>query len=487
MSTPDDTYYLRRAPMSRALAHLAVPMMAATTVGVVYGAVNAGFIGSLHSTALLAAVTFGLPLTAVVMAIGGVLGTGGSTAVSRLLGELHALGPGDQGAAVALRARIRRLSAFTVWGAVVAGVVVGVAGLLALHPLTHLLGATGDAFAPTADYVAVLLAGTPVLAAAFAVEQLVRAEGATRASMTGIVVSTAVNLALDVLLILVLRWGVTGAALAIVGANVVTVGWFATHLHRHSGEVRIGLRWFRPDAATARTVLGVGVSELLMSGFLTVTAVVFNNVAARYGDGVLAAFGLAQRIVQLPEMLAMGVALGVMPLLGTAFGARDPGRLRAALVHAGSWVAACVLVFTLPVFLLRERVLTLFSADPVVLGTGLTVLTAMLVAALFNGFTGLATTTFQATGQGGPAVVTSVVQGVLFVPVLLAARWALGLAGVVWAMPVTEVVCFAVAVVLFAARRSRTVPVRGQSTSDCVPSTTASASRSASALPGSAV
>ena len=196
---------------------------------------------------------------------------------------------------------------------------------------------------------------------------------------------------------------------------------------------------------------------------------VFNNVAARYGDGVLAAFGVAQRIVQLPEMLAMGVALGVMPLLATSFGARDTARLRAALVHAGTWVAACVLVFTLPVFVLRERVLTLFSADPAVLTTGLTVLTAMLVAALFNGFTGLATTMFQSTGQAVPATVMSVAQGVLFVPVLLTARRAMGLTGVVWAMPITEVLCFAVAVALVLARRSQTMPA-GESTTDLVPS-----------------
>lgn len=468
MTTHDGTYYLRRAPMSRALAHLALPMMAATTVGVVYGAVNAGFIGSLHSTALLAAITFGLPLTAVVMAVGGVFGTGGSTAVARLLGELQALDDGTGPTAAALRERIRRLSAFTVWGAALAGAVVGIAGLVALHPLTHLLGATGDAFAPTADYVTVLLAGTPVLAVAFAIEQLVRAQGATRVSMVGIVVSTAVNLGLDVLLILVLRWGVTGAALAIVGSNVVTVAWFAVHLHRRSPELRIGLRWFRPDGPTTRTVLSVGASELLMSGFLTVTAVVFNNVAARYGDGVLAAFGVAQRIVQLPEMLAMGVALGVMPLLATSFGARDTARLRSALLHSVAWVAGCVLVFTLPVFVLRERVLTLFSADPAVLTTGLSVLTAMLVAALFNGFTGLATTLFQSTGQAVPATVMSVAQGVLFVPVLLAARAALGLTGVIWAMPVTEVICFVVAAALVTANRARTLAPAGTPSPDPV-------------------
>ena len=77
---------------------------------------------------------------------------------------------------------------------------------------------------------------------------------------------------------------------------------------------------------------------------------------------------------------------------------------------------------------------------------------------------------FQSTGQAVPATVMSVAQGVLFVPVLLTARWAMGLPGVVWAMPITEVLCFAVAVGLVLARRSQTMPA-GEPTTDLVPST----------------
>ena len=455
MSTHDDAYYLHRAPVGRALVHLAVPMMAATTIGVVYNVVNAAFIGTLHSTALLAALTFGLPLTGIVMAISGVFGTGGSTAVSRLLGELQ---DADESAAADIRDRIRRFSAFTVWGAAIVGTVVGVIGLLLLTPLTHLLGAHGDVFAPTAAYVGVLLAGTPVLAVAFAIEQLVRSEGASRASMTGIVASTVANFAFDVLAILVLGWGVTGAGLAIVGSNAVTVAYFVVYLHRHSPQIRIGLRWLRPDLATAREVFGIGVSELLMSSFIVVTSVVFNTIAIRYGDAVLAAFGLAQRVVQVPEMLAMGVAMGAMPLLATAFGAGRAARVRSALLTSAGWIAAVVAVFVVPVLVWREDILRLFSTDPDVLTIGVAVLIAMLVSALFNGFTTLTITTFQATGQMLPAIIMSVAQGLLFPVVLLAAQAWAGLTGIVWSMTITEVACFGLAVVLLLLRRGQVLP-----------------------------
>jgi Na+-driven multidrug efflux pump len=247
---------------------------------------------------------------------------------------------------------------------------------------------------------------------------------------------------------------VAGAALAIVASNIVTIAYLAGYLHRRSPEIRIGLRWFRPDLATAKEVFGVGVSELLMSSFLVVSSLVFNNVAVSYGDSLLAGLGIAQRIVQVPEMLAMGVAMGAMPLVATTFGAGLRRRTRSAMLHSAGWVAAIVVVFAMPLFLLRERALVPFSTDPAVLTMGAAVLTALLVSALFNGFTGLVITYFQATGQAGPATILSVTQGVLFIPVLLAAHAWFGLTGTIWAITVAEVLCFAMAMALLAVRRT---------------------------------
>src|SRR3954465_12042628 len=81
-----DRWYLSAAPIARALVHLCVPMAAAMIVGAVYNVINAGFIGSQHNPALLAAVTFGTPLLGIVMGVGGVFGVGGSSLISRLLG-----------------------------------------------------------------------------------------------------------------------------------------------------------------------------------------------------------------------------------------------------------------------------------------------------------------------------------------------------------------------------------------------------------------
>lgn len=438
-------WYLSTAPIVRALVHLCVPMAAAMIVSAVYNVINAGFIGSLHDTALLAAVTFGSPLLALVMAIGGVFGTGGSALISRLLGAAER----DPGRAD----EIKHVSSFALWGAAIVGAVFAGAGLLLLHPLVRLLGADASAAPATTDYVTVMLLFVPVLAASFCLEQLVRAEGAARQVMIGLIASTIANVVFDVLFILVLRWGVGGAALAVGLANLVTIAYFATWLARHSAHMSVAPRWFTLSPTVLKPVFGVGVSELLQAAFLIVTSLVLNNLASAYGDGPLAAMGVAVRIAQVPEFLIMGITLGVLPLLAYSFGKGDGARLAAALRTSAITVGGVGLLFSTVLLVFRAQVFSAFVADPSVLAIGVTILTAQLVAMMANGFTGLLTSLFQATGRALAATVMSVTQGVLFIPVVILGNLWFGLPGIIWALTVTEGVVLLVGVAMWLASR----------------------------------
>lgn len=446
-----DRWCLSVAPIWSALAHLALPMIAAVVVGGVYNVVNAGFIGALHSTTLLSAITFGLPVFALVMALGGVFGVGGSTAISRLLGSMEGA---DAKAAATIADDIRRYAAFTVWGAAAAGVVVGAVCLMLLDPITAVLGTDAAAAVPTAAYVGIQFAGAPILVVAFAIEQIVRAEGNTRASMLGLVFSTIANLVFDVLFILVLHEGVLGAGLALVLSNAVAVAYYAWVLQRRSASgISLSPRWIAPRLPMIKEVFAIGSSELVMSSFLLVSSLLLNHLAVAYGDGVIAAFGVSQRIVQLPEFLCMGVTLGVLPLIAYSFGARNRERLRSGIRASVLTIGVFTIVFSGLVFLFRGSVFGLFSSSPEVLQVGVLILTAQLVSTIFNGFTGLMIAVFQGIGAGRATTIMSFAQGLLFIPVIILANLAFGLTGIIWAMAVTELLTFATGLVLWAVER----------------------------------
>lgn len=473
----NNRFHLASAPIWRALVHLCVPMIAGMSVGAVYNVINSGFIGSLHSTPLLAALTFSLPVFALIMAVGGVFGVGGGTYISRLLGaqdrdEADA-DTGDGTAAESAATRIKQVSSFTLWASLAAGAVIGAIGVALAVPIAAAVGATGASLTPTAVYIGAMFAFAPIYVACFSLEQIVRAEGAAVASMTGLIASTVANLVFDVLFILILDWGVFGAGIALGLSNIVMVGYYIWWLARRSEIVSLAPRWFRTDRAMLKTVFGVGVSELLQSSFLIVTTLVMNWIAIGYGDALLAAMGVALRISQLPETMCMGVFIGVVPLLAYAFGARDHGRLRRGIAGAALAIAGITALFSTIVFLFRDQVFALFSADPAVVHDGTLILTAMLVSTIFNGFTGLIIATFQATEQMRNATVMSVAQGILFIPVVLAGNAVFGINGVIWSMTVTELLTFAIGLALF---------VRSRRALDAEPATE-SAAGSAAASP----
>lgn len=195
------------------------------------------------------------------------------------------------------------------------------------------------------------------------------------------------------------------------------------------------------------------VGELLQSALMIVTLLVMNNLAAAYGDGPLAAMGVAVRIAQIPEFLIMGITLGVLPLLAYSYGKGDRSRLTSALRTSAYTVGGVALLFAVTVFLFCDQVLTAFVTDRSVLAIGVSILTAQLVAMIANGFTGLIASLFQAAGQALAATVMSVSQGVLFIPIVLLGNLWFGLTGIIWALTVTEGLVLLVGLALWLAFR----------------------------------
>lgn len=83
----ENLYYFEKAPIAKAVAHFAIPMMLGTSMSVIYSILNAFFLGTLHNTAILTALALTLPLFAIIMALGNLIGMGSGTLISRLLGE----------------------------------------------------------------------------------------------------------------------------------------------------------------------------------------------------------------------------------------------------------------------------------------------------------------------------------------------------------------------------------------------------------------
>ncbi|MRY42934.1 MATE family efflux transporter, partial [Parabacteroides distasonis] len=285
-------YYLESAPITKAIAHLSIPMMIGMSVGTIYNVINAFFIGLLNNTDMLTAITLGLPIFTILMAFGNMLGAGGGTFITRLIAKQD-------------KEKAKKIAGYSFYSSIIIGILLGIIAIIALNPIVKILGADTSAIINyTKSYSLTMFIGGFAIIMNFALEQVVRAEGASKESMFGMVVSTIFGLIFDPLFILVFRFDVVGVALSMILANIASSIYYIYYLETKSENLKGFIKNFNISLKDKIEIYKVGVSELFLAGFLIITTLLLNNYSIRYGESVVASFGIALRLVQVPEFLA---------------------------------------------------------------------------------------------------------------------------------------------------------------------------------------
>ncbi|WP_270506487.1 MATE family efflux transporter [Paraclostridium sordellii] len=445
-NTQSNIKYLKDEPIKKAIAHLSIPMMIGMSAGTIYNVINAYFIGLVHDTAMLSAITLGLPIFTVLMAFGNMFGVGGGTFITRLVAQNEV-------------DRAKKVAGYTFYTSIIVGLLIAVFACLLMNPIVKLLGADSNTLNYTTQYSTTLFIGGFAVILNFALEQIVRSEGASKESMYGMFVSVVVSIILDILFILVLDLHVYGAALSMVIANIASSIYYIWYLNAKSENLKGFLHHFKISVKDQIEIYKIGVSELIQCAFLIVTTLLLNNFAMEYGDSVVASFGIALRIAQLPEFFTMGIVLGVMPLIAYNFSNKNISRLKEGIKYSSIFIILIAVVFAGIVYMFRGQVIQAFSDDPSVLSIGAYILLAMLVSALFNGMTTLFMTIYQASGEGMATGIMAISQGCLYIPMVIVLHYYFGLHGLVWSITITEVITCLIGVMLYIPYSKKTMKV----------------------------
>ncbi|WP_342437759.1 MATE family efflux transporter [Paenibacillus sp. FSL L8-0436] len=440
----ENLYYFEKAPVAKAVAHFAIPMMLGTSMNVIYSILNAYFLGTLHNTAMLTALALTLPLFAVIMALGNLIGMGSGTYISRMLGEKKY----DD---------VKHVSSFAFYSSLVLGLLVMAAGLPLIDPIVHGLGATPDSFGFTKDYVTVMLIGSPFVVLFFTLENIVRSEGAAITSMIGMILSVVVNIILDALVIFVFHWDVIGVASATVISNLVASVYYAFHMGYKSQFLTVSVKWFKATKDILGNVFKIGVPVFIMSIFLGAMSLIFNHFLVEYGDSAVAAYGISTRLLQFPEFILMGLCEGVVPLIAFSFTA-DKLRMKNTIGFTIKVIVGLAAVFGIIVYLVSDHLIGLFTNDPQLIEMGSYILHVTFLSLFITGMTTLFTGVFQATAQGTAAFIMSIIQGVTLIPVLYIANQMNGFHGVVWSIVIADAAAFLVGAVMLFVLRNKLQP-----------------------------
>lgn len=426
---------LAEAPVPKAIMTMAIPVILAMVVQVLYNMVDTFFIGMMNDVNQLAAANLGFPFFMLAMATGSVIGVGASSVISRYLGMKKTR---EAGEIVALSFVLVAL----------AGLAFTAAGLLFLEPVLGLLGARGSVLSPTRDYLFPLIVGSIVIMGNFSVGVTLRAEGAAMDTTIGMIIGSLANIVLDPIMIFALGWGIAGAAWATVIGNLAGLLWY---LYCYAKKTLVKPAFSRGiwRAEYLRGIFSIGVPSGLNQGLMSVSNIVTNNLAATYGAVTLGAMGVAGKVNSLIILVLVGLASGCQPLFGYNYGARNRKRLVSILKTsmAIAFALGCVM---LGAFTLAGRYLiAVFSSIPEVVAQGTYILRAMSCAAPIIGIIMITMNCLQALGKAIPSLILSTGrQGLYYIPLLFTLNALFGFNGFIFTQPIVDVLMVVTATIM---------------------------------------
>lgn len=448
MKASNDLDIFRSMPVGRAVLKNAIPAMAAMLMVLVYNLADTFFIGQTHNDILVAAVSLATPVFLIFMAVGSIFGIGGTSVISRALGQGR-------------REYARQVCSFCMWSCVVVGVALSALFLLGMEQILALVGASADTWEPTKTYLTIVAFCGPFVLIANCYNNILRAEGQSTRAMMGQVIGNLTNVVLDPLMILTFGWGIAGAAIATVLGNVVGAGYYILYFLRGSSTLSVSPRDFRARGGVCTGVLAIGIPASLGSLLMSVSQIVVNGRMAGYGDMALAGIGVAMKVTMITGMLCIGFGQGVQPLLGYCVGAGLKERFEKVMRFSLWFALGLSAAMTAACYLLTDQIVGAFLTDSAAYAYAVQFVHILLTTSILFGIFYVFANALQAMGAATAALVVNLSrQGFIYIPALFLLELLLGAQGLAWAQPVADVLSTLLVAGLYARNVRRLVPAR---------------------------
>lgn len=411
---------MTKTPVSRLIIKLSIPAIISMMVTNVYNLVDTAFVGQLGNSASGAVgIVFGF--MAVLQAIGFMFGNGSGSIISRLLGAKNT----EQASKIASTGFFFTL----LFGAVVA-----IISAFVLKPLVMLLGST-ETISPYAQtYISYILVAAPFITASFTMNNLLRYEGKATLGMIGLIVGAVLNIAGDPILMFGLNMGIAGAGLSTCISQIVGFFVLLSMFLLHKTQCRLSVKLIVPKFLPE--IIGTGLPSLLRQGLNSLSTVVLNNCAAVYGDAAVAAMSIVSRVIFFTFSFALGVGQGFQPVCGFNYGAKKYDRLKTAFYFSVMLAEIIVVVISVGLILFPGEIVRIFRDDNTVMEIGSRALVLQGIAQLFLPFCMITEMALQSVGKKlGASVLSTLRNGLFFIPLLLILSNVRGLSGIQEAQP----------------------------------------------------
>lgn len=446
--------FLETEPVGKLMGKYAVPCIISLLVAALYNIVdqifiaNATYLGSYGN----AANTVVFPLTVVALAVAVLIGDGCCAFVSICLG-----------------ANEKENAHRSIGNAVVlclgASILLTAGYLVFQEPILTMFGGrvNEETFLLSKEYFFYITLGIPFYMFGQAMNPIIRSDGSPRFAMVSTLAGAVVNIILDPVFIFLFQWGMMGAAVATVLGQILTVAlsiWYLCHMR----AVQLTKSSFTLRGTLIGKFLPLGLCSLLSQISLVAAMAAINNMIRQYGalDPIfgqteyaqipMAVVGIVMKFFQIVISIAVGMAAGCIPVVGFNIGAGRKDRAKSLFTHLLIAEAAVGAIALLIVELFPVQLISIFgAANESTYYTSFAIKSfriylCMMTLACVNKGTFIY---LQSLGKALASTVLSTVREVVFgVGFALLLPVFFGLDGVLYSMPVSDVLTFLIAALM---------------------------------------
>ena len=419
------------------LVKTSIPTIIGILVMVIYNLTDTFFVGILNNKSMTAAIGIVFSFMSFIQAIGFWFGYGSGNIMSKKIGENE-----EKEAEI--------ISSIGILFAIVIGILIAILSCFFVLPLSKFIGgsASENLLNFTVEYLKVIIISIPFGLYSITLYNQLRLCGNVKDGMIGLLIGMAVNIVLDPVLMFVFKFGFIGAGYATL-IGQITGCIVLTNLSGKNGNIAVNLKKVRINKDRVYHILAGGMPNFSRQSITSIALILLNVIAAKYGDGVIAALTISSRIAALAYMIMIGWGQGFQPICAMNYGAKQYDRVKKAFKFTVVGGTLFLIMAAILLYVFSELFIKTMSNDNEVILVGSEILRMQCITLPLLGYFAISSMLMQNIGQYFWASIISISrQGIFYIPLLYILSNIFGEFGIYLLQPVADVLSFGLAVIV---------------------------------------
>ena len=354
MKTTKNELDMTHGPLAKKIFTFAVPLALSSMLQQLFNAADLAVVGRFTNPQAMAAVGSNASVISLLVSLFIGLSVGANVVVGNLIGA---------GRREKLSDAVHTIIAV----ALVSGIALTVIGNLAAKPILLLMGAPENVLNLAVVYLRIYFCGMPMITLYNFASAILRSKGDSARPFLAMVLAGVLNVALNLVFVIVLHLSVVGVALATVISNCLSGGLMVYYLMTEDADFRLDFRRLRIEPVILKKMVKIGLPAGLQGMVFSLSNVVIQSAVNSFGSDCIAGMTAGQNFDFISYCLLNAFAQACVTFTSQNYGAMDPERCKRVWRISMGLGVGIDMAFIAVMYLFRSQLIQLFTTDPEVI------------------------------------------------------------------------------------------------------------------------